>query len=130
MKKWNILHRQEPSRNDLMESMSISKEIGQILLNRGIESQDQVEMFTDPSLKYLRDPFLLKDMDKAVERIRQAISRKEKIWIFGDYDVDGVSSTSIMVLYFKSIGYPVDYYIPNRLEEGYGLNIEAVRMAG
>ena len=50
MKKWNILHRQEPSRNDLMESMSISKEIGQILLNRGIESQDQVEMFTDPSL--------------------------------------------------------------------------------
>lgn len=83
MKKWNILHRQEPSRNDLMESMSISKEIGQILLNRGIESQDQVEMFTDPSLKYLRDPFLLKDMDKAVERIRQAISRKEKIWILG-----------------------------------------------
>lgn len=130
MKKWNILHRQEPSRNDLMESMSISKEIGQILLNRGIESQDQVEMFTDPSLKYLRDPFLLKDMDKAVERIRQAISRKEKIWIFGDYDVDGVSSTSIMVLYFKSIGYPVDYYIPNRLEEGYGLNIEAIDHIG
>ena len=54
MKKWNILHRQEPSRNDLMESMSIPEEIGQILLNRGVETQDQVKMFTDPSLKYLR----------------------------------------------------------------------------
>ena len=126
MKKWNILHRQEPSRNDLMESMSIPEEIGQILLNRGVETQDQVKMFTDPSLKYLRDPFQLKDMDRAVERVRRAISENEKIWIFGDYDVDGVSSTSIMILYFKSIGHPVDYYIPNRLEEGYGLNTEAI----
>ena len=58
--------------------------------------------------------------------MRRAISENEKIWIFGDYDVDGVSSTSIMILYFKSIGYPVDYYIPNRLEEGYGLNTEAI----
>lgn len=126
MKKWNILHRQEPIRNELMASMSISNEIGQILLNRSIESKEDIEMFTNPSLDYLRDPFLLKDMDRAVERIKLAISEGHNIWIFGDYDVDGVSSTSIMVLYFKSIAYPVNYYIPNRLEEGYGLNTDAI----
>ena len=76
MKKWNILHRQEPSRNDLMESMSIPEEIGQILLNRGVETQDQVKMFTDPSLKYLRDPFQLKDMDRTVERVRYLKMKK------------------------------------------------------
>ena len=80
----------------------------------------------NPSLDYLRDPFLLKDMQKAVDRIKKAIDRNERIFIYGDYDVDGVSSTSILFLYFKSIGYDVNYYIPNRLEEGYGISVEAL----
>lgn len=126
MKNWNILHKKAPGRNQVMESMGISDDIGQILLNRSIETKDQVIMFTNPSLAYLRDPFLLKDMDRAVDRIKSSITKKENIWIFGDYDVDGVSSTSILVLYFKSIGYLADYYIPNRLEEGYGLNLDAI----
>ena len=81
----------------------------------------------NPSLDYLRDPFLMKDMDKAVDRIKKAIDNNESIFIYGDYDVDGVSSTSILCLYFDSINYPVSYYIPNRLEEGYGINEEAIR---
>lgn len=82
----------------------------------------------NPSLDYLRDPFLMKDMQKAVDRIKLAVEKNEKIWIYGDYDVDGVSSTSILCLYFKSIGYNVDYYIPNRLEEGYGINEDAIKL--
>lgn len=81
MKKWNILHRQEPIRNELMASMSISNEIGQILLNRSIESKEDIEMFTNPSLDYIRDPFLLKDMDRAVERIKLAISEGHNLTV-------------------------------------------------
>ena len=81
----------------------------------------------NPSLEYLRDPFLMKDMKKAVDRIKLAMQNNEKICIYGDYDVDGVSSTSVLCLYFDSIDYPVEYYIPNRLEEGYGINAEAIK---
>ena len=69
----------------------------------------------------------MKDMKKATDRIKKAIENKERIYIYGDYDVDGVSSTSILFLYFKSIDFPVKYYIPNRLEEGYGINEEAIK---
>ncbi|MEG1808202.1 MAG: single-stranded-DNA-specific exonuclease RecJ, partial [Cetobacterium sp.] len=69
----------------------------------------------------------MKDMKKAVDRIKYGMENNQNIWIYGDYDVDGVSSTSILMLYFKSIGYPAKYYIPNRLEEGYGINEDAIR---
>ncbi|MGL5712450.1 MAG: single-stranded-DNA-specific exonuclease RecJ, partial [Paraclostridium sp.] len=108
--------------------IKISKEISQILKNRGVNSQKDSEIFMNPSLGYLRDPFLMKDMDKAVKRIKEAISNNEKIWIYGDYDVDGVSSTSILCIYFNSINCPVNYYIPNRLEEGYGINEDAIKL--
>ncbi|MBQ3421863.1 MAG: single-stranded-DNA-specific exonuclease RecJ, partial [Romboutsia sp.] len=101
--------------------------MNQILKNRGIEDEKDKEIFMNPSLDFLRDPFLMKDMDKAVKRIQKAIENNETIFIYGDYDVDGVSSTSILCLYFDSINYPVNYYIPNRLEEGYGINEDAIR---
>ena len=69
----------------------------------------------------------MKDMKKATDRIKKAIENNERIYIYGDYDVDGVSSTSILYLYFKSIDFSVKYYIPNRLEEGYGVNEDAIR---
>ena len=82
--------------------------------------------FLNPDYSRLYNPFLLKDMDKAVNRILSALENKEKIIIYGDYDVDGITSTSILFLFLKENGAIVDYYIPNRMEEGYGLNLEAI----
>lgn len=127
MKKWILKEKSYPTGNSSTEELGIDKNIADIMINRGIESIDDIRMYADPSFDFLRDPFLLKGMDKAVSRIRKAIEKNEKICIYGDYDVDGVSSTSILKIYFKSIGYPVEYYIPNRLEEGYGLNEDAVK---
>lgn len=126
MKKWILKTKTAPKGNISTEKLGINKNIAQILINRGIDEYNDIRMYASPSFEFLKDPFGLKDMDKAVDRIQEAMSKGEKICIFGDYDVDGVSSTSILKLYFSSIGYQVDYYIPNRLEEGYGLNIEAV----
>lgn len=113
--------------DELSNKLKISPEISQILKNRKIENEKDAEIFMNPSLDYLRDPFLMKDMKKSVERINIAIENKERIWIYGDYDVDGVSSTSILCIYFDSINYPINYYIPNRLEEGYGINEDAIK---
>ncbi|HSQ33430.1 MAG TPA: single-stranded-DNA-specific exonuclease RecJ, partial [Peptostreptococcaceae bacterium] len=113
-------------KDGLCDKLDISPEISQILKNRGINDEKDADIFMNPSLEHLYDPFLMKDMEKSVDRIKKAIENNERIWIYGDYDVDGVSSTSILYIYFKSINYNVNYYIPNRLEEGYGLNKEAI----
>ena len=126
-KKWTLKYKGEVKETNLSKKINISPEISQILNNRGIENEKDAEIFMNPSLEYLRDPFLMKDMKKSTERIKKAIENKERIYIYGDYDVDGVSSTSILYLYFKSIGFPVKYYIPNRLEEGYGINEDAIK---
>ena len=125
-KKWTLKYKGSIKDYDLNKKMKISPEIGQILKNRGINSEEDAEIFINPSLDYLRDPFLMRDMEKAVYRIEYAIENNQNIWIYGDYDVDGVSSTSVLCLYFDSIGFPVKYYIPNRLEEGYGINEDAI----
>ena len=127
MKKWLLKEKSMPHGNSATEYLGIDKNIADIMINRGIEKLEDIKMYINPSFDFLRDPFLLKGMDRAVSRIKEAISNKEKICIYGDYDVDGVSSTSILKIYFDSIGYPVQYYIPNRLEEGYGLNEDAVK---
>ncbi len=126
-KKWTLKHKGKVKETELSKKINISPEISQILNNRGINDEKDAEIFMNPSLDYLRNPFLMKDMKKATERIKKAIENKERIYIYGDYDVDGVSSTSILYIYFKSIDYPVKYYIPNRLEEGYGINEDAIR---
>ena len=126
MKKWTLIHRGKPGVTDETEKFKLSPEISQILENRNINSEEEIKLFTNPSLDYLRDPFLMKDMGKAAERIKKAIELNERVWIYGDYDVDGVSSTSVLLTYFRSINFNVKYYIPNRLEEGYGINKEAI----
>ncbi|MGL6107941.1 single-stranded-DNA-specific exonuclease RecJ, partial [Romboutsia sp.] len=126
-KKWTLKYKGKVEESELSEKLKISPEISQILKNRGINSEKDSEIFMNPSLEYLRDPFLMKDMGKAVDRIKLAIENNEKIWIYGDYDVDGVSSTAILCIYFDSINYPVQFYIPNRLEEGYGINEDAIK---
>ncbi len=111
---------------ELMDSLGITRPVAKVLLNRKIESYEEAKRFLYPHIEQLYDPFLLKDMDKVVDRVKKAIENKEKICIYGEYDVDGVASISIMIKYFDSIGYPVDFYIPDRAEEGYGLNNGAI----
>lgn len=98
-----------------------------VLASRGVTSPEEAERLLDRSLGHLEDPFLLKDMDKAVARIRKAVTGREKVMVFGDYDVDGMTSACLMLEYLESLGLDVSYYIPGRSEDGYGLNSAAVR---
>ncbi|NLB91383.1 MAG: single-stranded-DNA-specific exonuclease RecJ, partial [Clostridiales bacterium] len=98
----------------------------QLLLMRGMDTLEKKEAFLHPSLDQLHDPFLLEDMDRAVEHIFQVIEKKEPMVIYGDYDVDGMCATTLLLEGLENLGAKVDYYIPSRHTEGYGLNKEAV----
>lgn len=104
----------------------ISEILASILVARGLTKSDEIELYLNPSVEKFHDPFLMKDMDKAVRRIIKAKDNNEAITVYGDYDVDGITSTSILYMYLKEIGIRVDYYIPDRINEGYGLNIHAL----
>ncbi len=119
-KVWKI-YPEDPRRGPLSKKLNIDPLIIQILLNRGIEEED-IESFLDIEKFDLRDPFLLPDMEKGIARVLEAIKNREKILIYGDYDVDGITSVSILILSLKRLGAILAYHIPNRFEEGYGLN--------
>lgn len=110
----------------LCRRLDISPLTAKVLINRGFNTIESCEDFLNTDLKNLNDPFLLKGMKEAVERISKAIESSEKICIYGDYDADGVTSTSILFIFLKKLGANCFYYLPNRLEEGYGLNIDAI----
>ena len=107
------------------KNLNLPPVIATILMNRNIAMED-VSAFLAKTMKSIRNPMLMNDMDKAVERIISAIQNKEKIVIYGDYDVDGITSTTLMQDFLSSIGADVSYYIPDRKDEGYGINIKAV----
>jgi single-stranded-DNA-specific exonuclease len=109
------------------KELGISPLTAQVLRNRGITDTEQARRFLFPSLSDLPDPFTMKDMEKGVRRICQALHGKEKITLFGDYDVDGTTAIALLLLFLKGVGAQVDFYLPHRLTEGYGLNIEAVK---
>ncbi|MBN1354193.1 MAG: DHH family phosphoesterase, partial [Candidatus Omnitrophica bacterium] len=113
----------------LANSLNISPIMGQILLNRGIKDEMQAQHFLYGDMDSCHDPYLLKDMEKAVARIKRAISGKERILVYGDYDVDGITSVALLTRLLVSMGGNAGSYIPNRLEEGYGLNSDAVKLA-
>lgn len=100
--------------------------LAKLLYNRNIISDEDMDKFFNMSLSLIPDPFLLPDMDAAVKRIKKAIEKKEKITVYGDYDVDGITSVTILYQYLSSMNCPVDFYIPDRNEEGYGLNCSAL----
>ncbi|MFH1006366.1 MAG: single-stranded-DNA-specific exonuclease RecJ [Candidatus Latescibacterota bacterium] len=109
------------------EELHMPAIVAQILLNRHVDSFEKARRFLRPSLDDLRDPFLMADMDRAVDRLSLAISRKEQVVIHGDYDVDGVSGASFLVLVLRELGVPVSFYIPHRITEGYGLSLPGIR---
>jgi len=99
----------------------------QLLINRGISNKAAAQSFLYPRLTELLDPYLLKDMDRAVNEILSSIEKGEHILVYGDYDADGITATSILINFFSSMGIHADSYIPGRIEEGYGLNMAAVK---
>lgn len=103
--------------------------LANILFQRGFQSFSDVKSFFSPSLESIHDPWLMMDMEKAVDRMVAALQNKEKVLIYGDYDVDGTSAVSLVCLYFKSIGFHFDYYIPDRYTEGYGISFQGVEFA-
>lgn len=111
---------------EISKEFNISPLASIILYNRGIKESDEIQKFLNCDLENLHDPYLLKDMDKAVSRIKDALEKKEKITIYGDYDVDGITSIAILYKHLTSMGFEVDYYIPDRIQEGYGVNREAL----
>ncbi len=108
------------------QELKISPLTAQILFNRGLKDKGQINKFLFPTLADLPDPFTMRDMAKVASRLVQAIKRQEKITIFGDYDVDGLTGTALLLLFLKKVGAKVNFYIPHRLHEGYGLNLQAL----
>lgn len=123
--KWNVMTQDEGLVKNLSQALKIDKISARLLINRGYEDKKSADDFIKKSDVFFHDPFLMKDMDKACKIIENAISEQKRITIYGDYDVDGVTSVSILYLYLKDHGALVDYYIPTRDSEGYGLNIAA-----
>ena len=130
-KRWNILAGHNEKDKALFQSLKINTTLCKILVQRGIDDFEKSKAFFRPQLKDLHDPFLMKDMEKAVDRISDAIVKNDKILIFGDYDVDGTTSVACMYQFICKIHSPnlVDFYIPHRYREGYGISKAGIDFA-
>src|SRR4030066_28655 len=125
-KRWRVREPELALQKTLAASLNISTITSQLLINRGISDIQQAERFLSSTLSDIRSPFGMKGMKEGVERVQKALHNKEKIAIYGDYDVDGITSTAILLMFLKSAGAYVSYYIPERIAEGYGLNADAI----
>lgn len=129
-KVWKLVDTPLEVANELARKLGVSPLLGQLLVNRGITDLEQAKAFLTPDLKQLHDPFLFQNMGPAVDRLEQAIKNQEQILIYGDYDVDGVTSVALMIKVLgKLLPGKVLYYIPKRLEEGYGLHLTSLEKA-
>ena len=113
----------------LAAEVGIDRVLAELLVKRGVETFEQARAFFRPNLADLHDPFLMKDMDKAVERLHEAISRNEKILVYGDYDVDGTTAVALMYSFIRRYTGNVDFYIPDRYDEGYGVSYKGIDWA-
>jgi len=114
---------------ELSGKLGIDLALADLLVQRGINTFDEARTFFRPSLDDLFDPFLMKDMDKAIARIDQAIDKKENILVYGDYDVDGTSAVSLVYTFLHSFHSAIDFYIPDRYDEGYGISVKGIDFA-
>lgn len=128
-KRWNILPSDEQKTNKLHQSLKINTTICSILVQRGVDDFEKAKKFFRPQLSHLYSPWLMKDMRKAVERINAAIIHNEKILVFGDYDVDGTTSVACMFQFLQLKHKDVDFYIPHRYREGYGVSKAGIDFA-
>lgn len=125
-KKWQIYETNEVKKEEIKEKYQVNDLLATILVNRGIVEKEQIQIFLNPTRENFHDPFLMPDMKIAVDRIIQAIQGNEKMIIFGDYDVDGITSITVLKSFLEDRGIEIGEYIPNRMEEGYGLNKKAI----
>ncbi|MCE9581641.1 MAG: single-stranded-DNA-specific exonuclease RecJ [Planctomycetes bacterium] len=125
-RRWLISPTHPERAERLARALSVSPVVGQLLINRGIDDTAAASMFLRTQLDHLHDPFLLREMHKAVERLTRALRDSEPILVFGDYDVDGVTGTSLVVQFFRTLGRDVKWHIPHRITEGYSLSKGAI----
>ncbi len=127
--KWNYLPltpEEQKIETALAKKYAGCPPISELLVQRGVSSVEEAERFFHPSLKKLHDPFLMPDMDKAVQRLNKAMGSKEKIMVYGDYDVDGTTAVALVYKYLLNFYSNIDYYIPTRYEDGYGISSETI----
>ena len=130
--KWNFRTPTEEElhkRDTLSEQLDLNPVISLLLVQRGLSAVEEVDRFFRPSLSDLHDPFLMPDMDKAVKRLNKALGNKEKILIYGDYDVDGTTAVALVYKYLRPYSSTLDYYIPDRYDEGYGISYKSIDYA-
>ena len=128
-KRWVVQDTDDTQVQALADALGVSPILARLLWRRGIHSADEAQRFLYPTADGFYDPFLMKDMDRVVARIRDAIGTGEQVMIYGDYDADGATSTSLLYLALRELGANVTYYIPDRFSEGYGLNGPALEQA-
>ena len=128
-KRWRIMDADKERTDALFRQLKIHPVLCSILVQRGIETMEEAKNFFRPQLSNLHDPFLMKDMDKAVQRILQAFSTNEKVLVFGDYDVDGTTAVASMYQFLKKHHAPTEFYIPHRYREGYGVSKAGIDFA-
>lgn len=126
-KKWELCNSNDELVNEIKEKYDIPEILATVLVNRDIINGKDIEVFLNPTRKDFHDPYDMPDMQKAVDRIIKAIENKEKVIVYGDYDVDGITSTMVLKKFLDEHGLEVGYKIPNRLDEGYGLNRNAIK---
>ncbi len=126
-KQWKLPHPDPDLVQKLCTGLGVPEVIAEILLERGLKNVPDARWFLSGEELFLYDPLLLPDMDKGCARVKEAVEKREKICVYGDYDVDGITATSLMYGYLRSLGADVSYYIPKRLTEGYGMNAAAVK---
>lgn len=130
--KWNYLpltSEEQKSETELAKRFSNVPPISELLAQRGISSVEEAEKFFHPSLKDLHDPFLMPDMDKAVTRLNKAMGKKERIMVYGDYDVDGTTAVALVYKYLQQFYSNIEFYIPTRYDEGYGISLSSIDYA-
>ena len=126
-RRWEIAPAHPRVEEKLAAALQIRPLAARLLANRGISTIEAAREFLAPSLQRLHDPFLMRGMSEAVDRLIHGLRSQESIVIYGDYDVDGITATAVLSWFFREIGVPIPYYLPHRMREGYGLNAEAVR---
>ena len=126
-KKWECYQADSDKVDELMEKYDLNEILARILVNKNLTEKKDIDLFMNPTRKDFHDPFLMPDMEIIVDRILKAIESKEKIMIYGDYDADGITSITVLKSFLEERGLEVSSYIPNRLDEGYGLNKEAIK---
>ena len=128
--KWILKEPADPAKVErLSTEVGIDRVLAELLVKRGVETFEQARAFFRPSLDALHDPFLMKDMDKAVERLHRAITAREKILVYGDYDVDGTTAVALVYSFISRFTDEVDFYIPDRYDEGYGVSYKGIDWA-